>query len=248
MPIGFGCSWIVASRPSDAQAAATASQSTGRTTMCQRSIHDRCRAARWASIGSAGDGMEDLGLRRPEPGAGPGRRQHEHPRSRRRHAERDSGSLRAGAGAGTVGGVRPLRAHSSPPGRLPTMPSATNSTDRANAAGAATPAARRTDERRLAGAEAVDGDRQQHHQQDQRDEGEVGRERRVDAEAEAEAPRLEDAQHLHADRGQRDGAEHAVMRRVRVASTPTHGRPAACARAQRQAMHQCDQRAPRPAR
>ena len=49
--------------------------------------------------------------------------------------------LRAGAGAGAVGGVRPLRAHSTPPGRLPTTPRATNSTDRANAAGSATPAA-----------------------------------------------------------------------------------------------------------
>ena len=69
-------------------------------------------------------------------------------------------------------------------------------------------------ERRLAGAEPVDGDRQQHDEEDDRDEGEVGRERRVDAEAEAEAPRLEHAQHLHADRGQRDGAEQAVMRGV----------------------------------
>ena len=72
-----------------------------------------------------------------------------------------------------------------PPGRLPTMPSATNSTDRANAAASGTPTARKPDERRLTRADAVDRDRQQHDQQNQRDEREVGRERRVDAEAPA---------------------------------------------------------------
>jgi hypothetical protein len=74
----------------------------------------------------AGDRMEDLRQRGSEARAGPGGRQHEHPRARTGHAG--------------AGGVSPLRAHSTPPGRLPTTPRAMNRTESAKAAGAATPA------------------------------------------------------------------------------------------------------------
>ena len=70
---------------------------------------------------------------------------------------------------------------SRPPGRSPTTPSATNRTDSANADGAATPAlAEEPHECCLAGADPVEGDRQQHHQQNQRHERKVHRQRQRD--------------------------------------------------------------------
>ena len=95
-------------------------------------------------------------------------------------------------------------------------------------------------ERRLARAEAVDCHRQQHHQQDDRDEGEVGRERRVDAEREAEAPGLQHPEDLHADRGQRDGAEPAVVGRVALHGADDR-RPRGVGTRPGQALHEADQ-------
>ena len=94
-----------------------------------------------------------------------------------------------------------------------------NSTDKANAGAAGTPDAREEpDERRLAGAEPVDGDRQQHDEQDQRKEREVGAERRVDAETPSEIVRLQDPEHLNGDRAD----EHLGKLRV-VGGIPLNG-------------------------
>ena len=95
-------------------------------------------------------------------------------------------------------------AYRTPPGRLPTTPSAMNSTDRAKAAASGTPTCAKTQTNAAWPVPSplnVIG--QQHDQQDQRDEREVGRERRRRAQAPAETVRLQDAQDLHGDRGRR---------------------------------------------
>ena len=91
------------------------------------------------------------------------------------------------------------------------MPSAMNSTDKANAGAPGTPTCAKNQTNAACPVPSpltVIG--QQHHEQDQRDEREVGRERRLDAEAPAQVVRLEDAEDLHGDRA----GEH--LRQLRV--------------------------------
>jgi len=70
------------------------------------------------------------------------------------------------------------------------------------------------DKRGLAGPDAVERDRQEHHQQDDRHEREVRLERRGDSQSQAQKIRLHDADDLHADGAEEHVDERAVVRAV----------------------------------
>ena len=143
----------------------------------------------------------------------------------------------------SAGALPPARAHASnayrmPPGRLPTMPSATNRIESATACrrGHADLSEQKA-ERRLARAETAHRDRQQHHQQHDRYQDEIGEQWHVDGDRAAEAVGLQHADRLHSDGGKQDAHQLDVMVRV-AAHGVGHRRAGALHRPPRQPRHE----------
>ena len=121
-----------------------------------------------------------------------------------------------------------------------------NSTDSANAVRRDAGGSEEEHECRLAGAETVDGDRQQHHQQDDRDEGEVGGEGGVSPRASPRHQAWSTRRICTPTEASVDGAEQGVMRGVALDGVQD-GRARGVDAGPRQALHEGDERRDRRA-
>src|SRR5262249_33886134 len=73
--------------------------------------------------------------------------------------------------------------------------------------------------RHLTRADAVDAHREKHHEQDQRYEREIRQHREIDRERTTQTIRLDDSEHLHADRSQQHVRKLTMVPSVRASGT-----------------------------